>query len=77
MQQVDAIVIAPGSSVELVKVLKKAQDAGIVIVNIDNRLDAGECEKEGLSGVPFISVDNDAASLPFGKYNSHSYNQAF
>ncbi|MCB0021873.1 MAG: substrate-binding domain-containing protein, partial [Caldilinea sp.] len=37
---VDAIVIAPGSSTELIPVLKKAQDAGIVVINIDNRLDA-------------------------------------
>ena len=62
LQKIDAIVIAPGSSTELVKVLKKAQDAGIVIVNIDNRLDVGECEKQGLTGVPFISVENDDAA---------------
>lgn len=62
LQKVDAIVIAPGSSVDLVKVLKKAQEAGIVIVNIDNRLDATECEKQGLTGVPFISVKNDDAA---------------
>ena len=62
LQKVDAIVIAPGSSVGLVKVLKKAQDAGIVIVNIDNRLDADECAKQGLTGVPFISVKNDDAA---------------
>lgn len=61
-QKVNAIVIAPGSSVDLVKVLKKAQDAGIVIVNIDNRLDAAECQKQGLTGVPFISVKNDDAA---------------
>lgn len=62
LQQVDAIVIAPGSSVNLVKVLKKAQDAGIKIINIDNRLNAAECEKQGLTGVPFISVKNDDAA---------------
>lgn len=62
LQHVDAIVIAPGSSVDLVKVLKKAQDAGIIIVNIDNRLDAEECEKQGLNEVPFISVKNDDAA---------------
>jgi len=59
LQKVDVIVIAPGSSVELVNVLKKAQVAGIKIVNIDNRLDVDECEKQGLTGVPFISVRND------------------
>ncbi len=58
-QKVDAIVIAPGSSTELVKVLKTAQDDGIKIVNIDNRLDVTESEKRGLKDVPFISVKND------------------
>lgn len=58
VEQVDAIVIAPGGSTELVPVLKKAQDAGIVIVNIDNQLDADLSEKMGLIDVPFISVDN-------------------
>ena len=37
--KVDAIVIAPGDSQLLVPVLKKAADAGIKIVNLDNRLD--------------------------------------
>jgi len=37
--KVDAIVIAPGDSQRLVPTLKKAADAGINIVNIDNRLD--------------------------------------
>ena len=56
--RVDAIVIAPGSSTELIPVLKKAQDAGIVVINIDNRLDKKLSEELGLVGVPFISVDN-------------------
>lgn len=59
LQKVDAIVIAPGSSTGLVKVLKKAQDAGVKIVNIDNRLDKEECLKERLEAIPFISVKND------------------
>lgn len=61
-QKVDAIVIAPGSSTELVKVLKKAQDANIKIVNIDNKLDEATCKKEGLNNVPFISVKNDVGA---------------
>ena len=32
---VDAIVIAPGDSLELIPVLKKARDAGIEVINID------------------------------------------
>lgn len=59
LQKVDAIVIAPGSSTELVSVLKKAQDSGIVIINIDNKLDAAKSAKEGLKNVPFVSVKND------------------
>lgn len=60
--QVDAIVIAPGDSFELIPVLKQALDAGIVVVNIDNRLDQSFSQQMGLSGVPFISVDNEQAA---------------
>ena len=56
--EVDAIVIAPGSSTELIPVLIRAQEAGIKIVNIDNQLDPALSEKLGLKNVPFISVDN-------------------
>lgn len=59
---VNAIVIAPGSSTELIPVLKRAQDAGIAIVNIDNRLDAALSSEFGLVDVPFISVDNEAGA---------------
>jgi ribose transport system substrate-binding protein len=53
----DAIVIVPSNSAELVPVVKKAQDAGIVIINIDSRLDPVTAREWGLS-VPFVSVDN-------------------
>lgn len=67
---VDAIVIAPGSSTDLIPVLKKAQDKGIVIVNIDNRLDPIMSEKVGLKNVPFISVDNEQGGYLSAKYIS-------
>lgn len=70
LMKVDAIVIAPGSSTALVKVLKKAQDAGILIINIDNRLDTELCKKEGLVDVPFISVKNDEGGYLSAKYIS-------
>lgn len=60
--RVDAIVIAPGDSTSLIPVLHEAQQAGIIIVNIDNRLDMAVAEKLGLVGVPFISVDNEAGA---------------
>jgi ribose transport system substrate-binding protein len=66
--KVDAIVIAPGDSYRLIPGLKKAQDAGIVVVNVDNRLDPTFARKQGLSGVPFISVDNRKAVYQATKF---------
>lgn len=68
--KVDAIVIAPADSTQLIPVLKKAQEAGIVIINIDNQLDAQASEKIGLVGVPFISVDNEKGAYLSAKYIS-------
>jgi ribose transport system substrate-binding protein len=56
---VDAIVIAPGDSAELIPVLKQARDADIQVINIDNRLDPALSARQGLHDVPFISVDNE------------------
>lgn len=68
--KVDAIVIAPGDSELLVPVLKKAEDAGIKLVNIDNRLDTEAIKKAGAQAIPFISVDNDKAVYNSAKYIS-------
>jgi ribose transport system substrate-binding protein len=54
---VDAIVIAPADSKALVPVLKRAHDAGIVVVNIDNRLDRGVLAEAGAT-IPFVGPDN-------------------
>jgi len=56
-QGVDAIVIAPADSKALVSACKAAQKAGIVVVNIDNKLDAGALKEAGLK-VPFVGPDN-------------------
>jgi len=66
--KVDAIVIAPGDSLRLVPVLKAAQDAGIPIINIDNRLDPEALKKHGLSRVPFVSVDNEKAAYASARF---------
>ncbi len=66
--KVDAIVIAPGDSYRLIPGLKKAQEAGIVVVNVDNRLDPELARQQGLAGVPFISVDNRRAVYEATKY---------
>lgn len=66
--KVAAIVIAPGDSQRLVPTLKKAAEAGIQIVNIDNRLDPQAVKDLGMKPIPFISVDNDAGAYKAGKF---------
>ncbi|MBL8792997.1 MAG: sugar ABC transporter substrate-binding protein [Planctomycetia bacterium] len=56
-QRVQAIVIAPADSKALVAVCKKAQDAGIVVVNIDNQFDAEVLAAQDVK-IPFIGPDN-------------------
>jgi len=73
--KVDAIVIAPGDSQRLVPVLKKAQDAGITIVNIDNRLLPEAVEASQMKPVPFISVNNERAAYQSAKFLVDTVNQ--
>ncbi len=68
--KVKAILIAPADSVQLIPVLKKAQDAGIIIINLDNQLDQQALEKVGLVNVPYISVDNEKGAYLSAKYIS-------
>ena len=70
--KVDAIVIAPASSIELVPILARAQQQGIVIVNIDNELDKDAAKKFNLKDVPFISVDNEEGAYLSAKYISEN-----
>lgn len=64
-QQVNAIVIAPADSKALVTVLKHAKDAGILVVNIDNKLDPGALKEAGLK-IPFVGPDNRAGARQVG-----------
>lgn len=66
--KVDAIVIAPGDSQRLIPVLKKAENAGIKLVNIDNRLDATAIQQAGAQVIPFVSVDNEKAAYSAAKF---------
>ncbi len=54
---VDAIVIAPADSKALIPVLKRASDAGILVVNIDNKLDS-EILRDLDMNLPFVGPDN-------------------
>jgi len=54
---VDAIVVAPADSRALVPSLRKAQKGGVVVVNIDNKLDDATLATAGAT-IPFVGPDN-------------------
>ncbi|WP_083435003.1 sugar ABC transporter substrate-binding protein [Rhodopirellula islandica] len=64
---VDAIVIAPADSKVLVPALRRAIEAGVIVVNIDNRLDVEVLKQEGVS-IPFVGPDNMAGAKKVGDH---------
>jgi len=68
-QDVNAIVIAPADSKALVSVCKKAMDAGIIVVNIDNKFD-DEVLKDKGAKIPFVGPDNRKGAKLAGVYLS-------
>jgi ribose transport system substrate-binding protein len=66
-QGVSAIVIAPADSKALVSVCKRAQEAGIVVVNIDNKLEDQVLEEQQIK-VPFVGPDNRAGAKRVGDF---------
>ena len=65
-QGATAIVIAPADSRALVPALRRAQQQGVVIVNIDNRLDADVVRDAGLQ-VAFVGPDNREGARRVGE----------
>ncbi len=66
-ERVDAIVIAPADSKALIPVCKRALDAGIVVINIDNRFDAGVLADKNVK-IPFVGPDNRKGAKQVGDY---------
>ncbi len=60
---VDALVLAPADAYHLIPSVRKARQAGVAVVNIDARLDPKQMDAAGLTGVPFISVDNEQGAF--------------
>lgn len=56
-QGVDAIVVAPADSKAMVRPLKRAMEAGIVVVNFDVALDADAKAQQGVE-LAFVGPDN-------------------
>ncbi len=57
---VDAILVAPADSKGIVPALKKAQEKGILVVNLDNRVDTETAGSAGLSLGGYVGADNEA-----------------
>ncbi len=66
-QGVSAIVIAPADSRTLVPACKRAMDAGVVVVNIDNKFDEAVLADKGV-GIPFVGPDNRKGARLAGEY---------
>ncbi len=56
---VDAILIAPADSKGIVPALKRAADKGILVINLDNRVDAGAATSAGLALGGYVGADNE------------------
>ena len=67
VSKVDAIVIAPADSSALVAVMKRAIDAGIAVVNIDNKFDDEVLKAKGIT-IPFVGPDNRKGAQQVGDY---------
>ncbi len=66
-QKVNAIVIAPADSKALVPVCKRALKEGIIVINIDNRLDVDVLRENGIQ-IPFVGPDNRKGAKMVGLY---------
>lgn len=66
-QRVNALVIAPADSKALVPICRKAQQAGIIVINIDNQFDGTVLEREGVR-FPFVGPDNRKGARLVGEY---------
>jgi ribose transport system substrate-binding protein len=56
-QHVDALVIAPADSKALVPACKKALDAGVIVINIDNKFNEEALAEKNVK-IPFVGPDN-------------------
>ena len=67
VSKVNALVIAPADSKAMVPVIKKAVDAGITVINIDNQLDPAVLKSKNIT-VPFVGPDNRKGARLVGEY---------
>lgn len=66
-QRVNVLVIAPADSKALVPVLQTAVSRGVLVINIDNRLDKAALAEKRIN-VPFVGPDNREGAKLAGDY---------
>ena len=67
-QKVDAILLSPAGSRELVPAIRKANDAGIPILLLDTRIDQAAADSVGARVLTFIGSDNFEGGAVAGRY---------
>jgi len=67
-QDVDAILLAPSGSRELVPAIRNANDAGIPVFLLDTRIDQDAAESVGAEVVTYIGSDNFEGGAVAGRY---------
>ena len=71
--RVDVIVLAPADSKALIPVVRRATAQGIIVINIDNRLNATLLADAGIK-VPFVGPDNRDGARLVGEHLAKNLN---
>lgn len=66
-QKVDALIVVPTDSVAMLPVLMEAIRAGILVINMDNKLDDRALVLEGVN-IPFVGPSNFVGARSVGEY---------
>jgi ribose transport system permease protein len=67
-QRVDAILLSPSGSKELVPAIRKANDAGIPVLLLDTRIDEAAARSVGAEVLSYIGSDNFEGGAVAGRY---------
>jgi ribose transport system substrate-binding protein len=67
-QRADAILVTPADSKAIIPALLKAQRRGILVFNVDNRLDPATVRSGGLRVEAYIGADNEQGGYMVGTY---------
>ena len=66
-QKVDAIIVVPTDAVAMLPILMKAVLAGILVINLDNKLDDRALALEGVN-IPFVGPSNFVGARSVGEH---------